>query len=287
MRARERVRDGLVRADAPTELLSLGDVGDRPARARARRRRPLRARGSRASACAATGRTSEAQSARVGLAAGDDAERPGLVARREQLALGAVELPDGVAADDGDVRRRCRGRGRAGRGRAPSSRRPPRPPPGPRRAGTAASDDVDQSGAWRSARPASSCSTASSRKASPAPPCSSATAAPVQPSSARSAQVGSAFVSRNPRACARSSSCSGVNERSTQRDLGRPEHALGEDVAEDLRRARLDRVAAAAELLDRPVAAVRRVRGEELRIRAEQLERELRHALVRLRPLRA
>ena len=53
------------------------------------------------------------------------------------------------------------------------------------------SDEVDQRGACRSARPASSWSTASSRKPRPAPPCSSATVAPVQPSSASWAQLGS------------------------------------------------------------------------------------------------
>src|SRR4051812_20679588 len=56
------------------------------------------------------------------------------------------------------------------------------------------------------------------------------------------------------------------------------EHALGDDVAEDLRRAGLDRVAPAAELLVMPPAVV------EDPFRAEQLAPELRQALVLLRP---
>src|SRR3954465_11255622 len=58
----------------------------------------------------------------------------------------------------------------------------------------------------------------------------------------------------------------------------KPEHALGDDVAQDLRRARLDRVAAAAELLVMPPAVV------EDAVRPEQPAAELRQALVLLRP---
>src|ERR1035437_4679991 len=60
--------------------------------------------------------------------------------------------------------------------------------------------------------------------------------------------------------------------------LREAEHALGDDVAEDLRRARFDRVAAAAELLVVPPAVVEDALG------AEQLASELREALVLLRP---
>src|SRR6478609_6032572 len=54
------------------------------------------------------------------------------------------------------------------------------------------------------------------------------------------------------------------------------EHALGDDVAQDLARAGLDRVAARAELLIAPVAVV---------LAAEDLHRELRQPLVLLRPV--
>src|SRR5438067_11622251 len=56
------------------------------------------------------------------------------------------------------------------------------------------------------------------------------------------------------------------------------EHALGDDVAEDLRRAGLDRVPPAAELLIVPPAVV------ENPFRAEQLAPELRQPLVLLGP---
>ena len=220
-----------------------------------------------------------------GLAARDDAERAGLVARVEQLALAAVELEDPVAADDGDARRRVEVRDERS-----ERERPARLACGDARlllarAGTGGATTVEKNGACRSARPASSCSTACSRKPSPAPPCSSGTETPVQPSSASCAQVGSGVASRNARACARSSSCSGVKEGSSSARPRQPEHPLGDDAAQDLRRARLDRVAAAAELL--AAASSRRTARsrEELRVGAEQLERELRHALVRLRPL--
>src|SRR5207253_9284811 len=58
-----------------------------------------------------------------------------------------------------------------------------------------------------------------------------------------------------------------------------PEHALGDDVAEDLRGAGLDRVAAAAELLVVPVVVV------DDPVVAEDLPRELRQPLVLLRPV--
>src|SRR6186997_910998 len=61
------------------------------------------------------------------------------------------------------------------------------------------------------------------------------------------------------------------------------EHALGNDVAEHLGGARLDGVAAAAELLELPVAA--RLAVHQLRLRAVQLERELGETLVLLRPV--
>src|ERR1700758_5032782 len=57
-----------------------------------------------------------------------------------------------------------------------------------------------------------------------------------------------------------------------------PEHALGDDVAEHLRRPRLDRVAAAAELLVVPPAVVEDAAG------VAELARELRQPLVRLGP---
>src|SRR5512133_2578341 len=53
------------------------------------------------------------------------------------------------------------------------------------------------------------------------------------------------------------------------------EHALGDDVAQDLARPGFDRVAAAAQLLVAPVAVV---------LAAEDLHRELRQALVLLGP---
>src|SRR5580765_6780007 len=54
------------------------------------------------------------------------------------------------------------------------------------------------------------------------------------------------------------------------------EHALGDDVAQDLARSGLDRVAARAELLVAPVAVV---------LPAEDLHRELRQPLVLLGPV--
>src|ERR1041385_8267005 len=54
------------------------------------------------------------------------------------------------------------------------------------------------------------------------------------------------------------------------------EHSLGDDVAQDLARPGLDRVAARAELLVAPVAVV---------LAAEDLHRELRQPLVLLRPV--
>src|SRR5688572_746612 len=69
--------------------------------------------------------------------------------------------------------------------------------------------------------------------------------------------------------------------RSPSAAPGEAEHALGDDVSKDLGGAGLDRVAAAAQLLVLPEAAVR---VEELPLGAEQLEAELRQALVLLRP---
>ena len=135
---------------------------------------------------------------------------------------------------------------------------------------------VDQYGACVSARPISSNRIASSRKPSPAPPSASATETPVQPSSASSCQDGSGFVGEEgPRLRAQLLLLGREGESPSARPR-QAEHALGDDVAQDLRRAGLDRVAAAAELHVLPVAAVGCVLGEELRVGAEQLERELR-----------
>src|SRR5262249_50725598 len=62
------------------------------------------------------------------------------------------------------------------------------------------------------------------------------------------------------------------------------EHALGDDVPEDLARPGLDRVAARAQLLVLPVAVCISAAVRELRVRAEDLERQLRQPLVVLRP---
>src|SRR4029078_6041965 len=66
--------------------------------------------------------------------------------------------------------------------------------------------------------------------------------------------------------------------------VGEAAYALGDDVAEHLRRARFDGVAATSQLLVLPVAAVGRVVLTQRRVRSEDLECELRDALVRLRP---
>src|SRR3954467_10340663 len=80
------------------------------------------------------------------------------------------------------------------------------------------------------------------------------------------------------RASRRSSSCSSVKANCI-RLLPAPreaEHPLGDDVAKDLGGARLDRVAARAQLLVLPVAVV---------LALENLHRDLRQALVVLRPV--
>src|SRR3954447_13957246 len=66
---------------------------------------------------------------------------------------------------------------------------------------------------------------------------------------------------------------------------GQADDALGDDVAKDLRRTGLDRVAAAAQLLVLPVAVPDRAVAVELGGQALQRERELRQPLVGLRPV--
>ena len=61
---------------------------------------------------------------------------------------------------------------------------------------------------------------ASSRNPSPAPPSASDTETPVQPSSASSCHDGCGFAARNARAWSRSSSCSGVREKSISATSG-------------------------------------------------------------------
>src|SRR4051812_20669900 len=65
----------------------------------------------------------------------------------------------------------------------------------------------------------------------------------------------------------------------------KPEHAFGDDVAEHLGGPGLDRVAATPQLLVLPVAAPNALGPVQLRTRPEYLERELRQALIRLRPM--
>src|SRR4029078_6994546 len=100
---------------------------------------------------------------------------------------------------------------------------------------------------------------------------------------------GDGFASRNARASRRRSSCSGLNEKSItcsafSSTTWKPEHALADDVAQDLARPRLDRVAARAELLVLPVPVRIAAAVRQLRMRTEDLERELGQALVVLRP---
>ncbi len=103
-RARQRVRHRLVGADPPPELLAVGDIGDAQLERaggdadRLEGEDRERARPQRRQHVGAAERAAR-------LAAREDAEGPALVARREDLALGAVELPDRVASDDRDVRR--------------------------------------------------------------------------------------------------------------------------------------------------------------------------------------
>ena len=116
-RRRERVRDGLIGADRLPELLALLHVADgeleRPPADAARLERERRQR-------AGTEPRHElrAREPPTGRPARDDAERPRHVVRLQQLALGALELPDRVASDDGDARRGVEvGDERAGRER--------------------------------------------------------------------------------------------------------------------------------------------------------------------------
>ena len=105
VRVRERVRDRLVGADDPPELLARPRVLDRELE------RPLAdadrlEREDRERAGAERGKHLGRAERPAGLAAGDDAERARDVVRREHLALEPLELPDRVAADDRDVGRR-------------------------------------------------------------------------------------------------------------------------------------------------------------------------------------
>ena len=103
--SRERVRDGLVGADDPPELLARAGILDRELE------RPLAdadrlEREDRERAGTERGKHLGRAEPPSGLAAGDDAERARDVVRREHLALEPFELPDRVAADDRDVGRR-------------------------------------------------------------------------------------------------------------------------------------------------------------------------------------
>src|SRR5690242_21536856 len=72
--------------------------------------------------------------------------------------------------------------------------------------------------------------------------------------------------------------------RSPSAAPGHPQDPLGDDVAEDLAGAGLDRVPARAQLLVLPVTLGVAAAVGELRARAEDLQGELRQPLVRLRP---
>src|SRR2546427_5573665 len=82
---------------------------------------------------------------------------------------------------------------------------------------------------------------------------------PAEDASSATRSAGKRF-SRKERACARSMSCSGeklksISDSAASSSSATPrqaEDALGDDVPEDLRRSRLDRFAAAAELLVSP-----------------------------------
>ena len=219
-----------------------------------------------------------------GLAAGDDAERARLVARREHLALGAVELPDRVPADDGDVRRGVEVR----------HERAERERPARLAGGDAAWSSPGRKGRsdGRSTRAARGAAPARPPRGAPPPRGSRARRrrAPRRPRrrSSRAPRAAPRSARVSPRGTARLRPELVLERREReihQRDLGRPSTRS----ATMLRR--ISDVPASIVLprlrscCTRPVAAVRRVRREELRVGAEQLERELRHALVRLRPL--
>ncbi len=115
--------------------------------------------------------------------------------------------------------------------------------------------------------------------------CSPRTDTPVQPNSARSAHV-RLRVHREIGPRLRAELLLLGREREVhQRDLGRPSTRSAMMFRRISVVPGLDRVAATSELEVLPVAAVGCVLREELRVGAEQLERDLRHPLVRLRPL--
>src|SRR5438132_2796037 len=68
--------------------------------------------------------------------------------------------------------------------------------------------------------------------------------------------------------------------------LGQPENTLGEDIAQDLGRAGADSAAARQELVEFPLAVVRRPGRAvgDLRVRADDLGRDVRQLLVELAP---
>src|SRR4051794_24299518 len=132
----------------------------------------------------------------------------------------------------------------------------------------------------------------------PCPPCSSAMKMPGQPSSETSVQASSAYVfdsassrsrSSLKRAASRSRAVSLIALWSSVKSkfidvllLAHPrqaEHALGDDVLQDLRRAALDRVGARTQEPVGPVGV------EDGALVAADVHRELRQGLVRLRPL--
>src|SRR3954447_21740011 len=132
----------------------------------------------------------------------------------------------------------------------------------------------------------------------PWPPCSSAMKMPAHPSSETSPQASLAYCFASASSRSRSSLkrfasrsravslialWSSVKSKFTLRALlshpRQAEHALGDDVLQDLRRAALDRVGARTQEPVGPVGV------EDRTLVAANVHRELRQCLVRLRPL--
>src|SRR3954469_5951556 len=153
----------------------------------------------------------------------------------------------------------------------------------------AANARVEKNGAGNGRYPVSSNSTAWSRKVS------SASSQPIEarlgdtegspPEPAKEASDASSYRdARNERAKPRSSDCSSENAKSMSTSLRQAEDALGDDVAQDLRRPRLDRVAARPQLPVLPEPVPRRLRAGDLRVQAEHRLGQRGQPLVRLAP---
>ena len=132
VRVGERVRDRLVDADRPSELLARARRARSRTRAHAARRRTPRARAPRACGCGSPPGRSSRRARRPGSPPRTTPSGARLVARGQHLPLGALELVDPVPADDRDPVGRVEVRRRADRAQASSSSLRWRPRPASR-----------------------------------------------------------------------------------------------------------------------------------------------------------